>query len=267
VRGFGFMHDGSAARIFDFLFFRIFELSDADRLNLEEYLFAFESNLAPIVGQQITLTARNGEAVAPRLELMQVRAQTSLPILGLPGAKECDLVVKGNVGGQSRGYFLEAASARFRTDRAAEPRLTDSQLRALAATPGQELTFTCVPPGSGERLGLDRDGDGFFDRDEIDAGSDPTDAKDTPFGLPTPTPTMGPTPTPTRPRLRCVGDCDRDGSVSVDEIVVGVNILLGVQPTSRCLGFDENGDGEVTVDELILSVSTALGLPGFLCSL
>ena len=31
---------------------------------------------------------------------------------------------------------------------------TWAQLRALAQTPGQEITFTCVPPGSGERAAL-----------------------------------------------------------------------------------------------------------------
>ena len=40
-------------------------------------------------------------------------------------------------------------------------------------TPGFELTFTAVPLGTELRLGVDRDGDGFLDRDELDAGSDP----------------------------------------------------------------------------------------------
>jgi hypothetical protein len=32
-----------------------------------------------------------------------------------------------------------------------------------------------VPPGTGTRLGIDRDGDGRRDRDELDAGTDPAD--------------------------------------------------------------------------------------------
>jgi hypothetical protein len=60
-------------------------------------------------------------------------------------------------------------------DRAGDVR-TDPDLRALAATPGQELTYTCVPPGSGLRMGVDRDEDGVFDRDEADVGSDPANA-------------------------------------------------------------------------------------------
>src|SRR5207249_3815272 len=44
-----------------------------------------------------------------------------------------------------------------------------------------------VPPGSGQRVGIDRDEDGFFDRDELDAGSDPADAASIPGGGPTTT--------------------------------------------------------------------------------
>src|SRR6185436_3752886 len=49
----------------------------------------------------------------------------------------------------------------------------------------QELTYTCVPPGSGVRSGIDRDEDGALDRDEIDAATDPADAGSTPLGAPT----------------------------------------------------------------------------------
>src|SRR5262249_1664856 len=51
----------------------------------------------------------------------------------------------------------------------------DNQLRGVAGMPGQEVTYTCVPPGSGERIGIDRDEDGFFDQDEVLGGSDPAD--------------------------------------------------------------------------------------------
>jgi hypothetical protein len=42
------------------------------------------------------------------------------------------------------------------------------------------VTFTCVPPGSGERIGVDRDGDGAWDGDERDAHTDPADPDSTP---------------------------------------------------------------------------------------
>jgi len=48
-----------------------------------------------------------------------------------------------------------------------------------------------VPPGSGIRIGIDRDLDGFYDRDELDAGSDPAD----PASRPRVVRRRGPTPT------------------------------------------------------------------------
>jgi hypothetical protein len=37
-----------------------------------------------------------------------------------------------------------------------------------------------VPPGSGLRLAIDRDADGFLDGDEEEEGSDPADPTSTP---------------------------------------------------------------------------------------
>jgi hypothetical protein len=47
--------------------------------------------------------------------------------------------------------------------------------------------------------------------------------------------------------------------VTIDELIRGVNIVLGSTPLSNCPVFDGNTDGEVTVDELILAVNAALG--------
>lgn len=66
---------------------------------------------------------------------------------------------------------------------------------------------------------------------------------------PSPSPTLGP----------CVGDCNGDGGVTVDELVRGVNIALGALPADNCPSFDSNGDGRVSIDELIRGVNAALG--------
>ena len=42
------------------------------------------------------------------------------------------------------------------------------------------LTFTAVPVGTGWRVGVDRDGDGYANGDEIAAGSDPADRNSVP---------------------------------------------------------------------------------------
>jgi hypothetical protein len=56
----------------------------------------------------------------------------------------------------------------------------------------------------------------------------------------------------------CPGDCDGNGVVEVDEIVVGVNIALGEADLLACTRFDTDGDGRVTVDELLVAVGAAL---------
>ena len=71
------------------------------------------------------------------------------------------------------------------------------------------------------------------------------------------TPTQPPTATAT-PKLVCVGDCDGDGMVTVDEIVLIVNIALGSVPVGACQAGDGNRDGEITIDEILTAVNHAL---------
>jgi hypothetical protein len=78
---------------------------------------------------------------------------------------------------------------------------------------------------------------------------------------PTSTPTRGPrtpTVTPTAPAITCVGDCDGNGSVVVNEIVLGVNIALLSQPVTACRAFDPNGSNTVSIDELVRAVNNTL---------
>ena len=56
----------------------------------------------------------------------------------------------------------------------------------------------------------------------------------------------------------CIGDCTADGSVTIEELITGVNIALGSAPLTQCPVFDMNGSASVTIDELILAVSNAL---------
>jgi hypothetical protein len=56
----------------------------------------------------------------------------------------------------------------------------------------------------------------------------------------------------------CVGDCNGDGMVKVNELITGVNIALGNQQVTECPAFDRDKNGEVRVDELVLAVNKAL---------
>jgi len=86
------------------------------------------------------------------------------------------------LGGLDRGW-LRKSDGLFHSDRASEPPVTLSALLQQVTIPKQELTVTCVPPGSGIRMGIDRDEDGYADRDELDAGTDPANPSDTPEGV------------------------------------------------------------------------------------
>jgi hypothetical protein len=137
------------------------------RQELASFMFAFDSNMAPAVGQQVTLTRSNGAVAGPRLALLLARAD----------AKECDLVAKARIIGievgwtRDQGLFVPSVIG---------PSLTDAQLRLVAQTGASAVTYSCVPPGSGWRIGIDRDGDGWADGDELLAGSNPADANSVP---------------------------------------------------------------------------------------
>jgi hypothetical protein len=75
-------------------------------------------------------------------------------------------------------------------------------------------------------------------------------------GNATPTPTV--TGVPTGTVSACVGDCDDTGRVTVNELVRGVNISLGLQPLSSCESFDCQHNGMVGVNCLIQGVNNSL---------
>lgn len=61
-----------------------------------------------------------------------------------------------------------------------------------------------------------------------------------------------------RARAECAGDCDDDGTVTVRELLIGVNIVLGKLPLSDCSRFDGDSDGTVSVSDLVKSIENAL---------
>jgi hypothetical protein len=59
------------------------------------------------------------------------------------------------------------------------------------------------------------------------------------------------------PALPCVGDCKVDGKVEIADLIIGVNIVLGLRPVSDCVAF-ATADGHVTIAQLILGVNSLL---------
>ncbi|MCK6555663.1 hypothetical protein L6Q96_13955 [Candidatus Binatia bacterium] len=58
--------------------------------------------------------------------------------------------------------------------------------------------------------------------------------------------------------LPCDGDCNGDVEVTVDELLIMVNITTGSGSVSQCLQGDLNGDREITVDEILAAVAAGL---------
>jgi DNA-binding beta-propeller fold protein YncE len=183
IRGFGFLNDGSVDTVFRFMStigftaspanpggFPLTPAGDVMRRNVEAFVLAYESNLQPIVGQQTTLTGANARAVGPRLDLLIARASVG----------DCELMAKLLDRDDEQGLLYLPAIGKFQPNRQHQPAVSDAALRAWADDDGDEITYTCVPPGSGLRIALDRDEDGYRDGDEIDAGSDPADPASTP---------------------------------------------------------------------------------------
>jgi YVTN family beta-propeller protein len=189
IRGFGMTHDGSVDTLFRFTSASVFATNDTQRAQLEAFLVAFDSDLAPIVGQQVTRTHTNASVADPRIDLLIDRADATFrsKILGDSPVKECDLIAKtvDLVDGVPVGYRYLGGGVEtglFRPDNGG-PDIDDTALRGLAGTAGQEVTYTCAPPGSGERMGVDRDRDDLGDGVETntgtfgsatDTGTDPT---------------------------------------------------------------------------------------------
>jgi hypothetical protein len=60
-------------------------------------------------------------------------------------------------------------------------------------------------------------------------------------------------------RAQCAGDCNTDGEVTIDELLIMVNIAQGVASIEDCNAGDANGDGEITIDDILVAVNNALG--------
>jgi YVTN family beta-propeller protein len=171
--GFGFGHDGSVDSLTRFLLgVRVVqdrEIADFIALLLSVSGADLGLEGAPMdptppaaVGRQLTLSSPTVPALLAEM-LALARSPTS----------RVELVVHGMKNREPRGWCHQGTGHQFQSDRRLEAATLD-ELLALAA-PGNELTFTVVSRGTGIRLGLDRDLDGVFDRDELDAGTNPAD--------------------------------------------------------------------------------------------
>jgi len=198
IRGFGFIHDGSVDTLSNFHNAVLFATSPADNQNLEQFMHAMDSNMAPVIGQQITLNSSNNPLVLARIQLMTSQMD----------AGNNSVIVKGLIANTQRGW-IRLADGTYQSDDAFIDPISETQLLQLAATTGQELTFTAVPVGSEIRMGVDRDNDFILDQNDNCpdvSNNNQADADNDGVGDVCP--------------LFCQGDFDNDGDVDTADIAI-----------------------------------------------
>jgi len=180
--GFGFFHDGRADTLTSFL--RGAGMSNnQDIADTISFLLSFsgggtgtgsdsdhqDHSVPAAIGRQTTVT--NSQPTPLLQEMLRVSDDAS----------RVDLIVRGRKNGINRSWFHVQGHG-FQSDHQNE--VADlTQLLSLASS-DQPLTFTMVLRGTGQRLGLDRDDDGYFDRTEIEVGTDPLDPLSKPANVP-----------------------------------------------------------------------------------
>ena len=118
------------------------------------FMLCFDTGTAPAVGYTRTVTSANVSTASIQSDwaLLQKRA----------AAGDIDLIVKGTLGGQVHGLLYQPATNNYLTDKTGLGPFTQAQLMLLAQR-GDTLSIMGVPPGSGRRMGIDRNLDGVLD--------------------------------------------------------------------------------------------------------
>ncbi len=171
TRGFGFSHDGAVWSLAQILSSQLFLFDNIqDQADVIAFLMSFSGSDLPIkdgsdldsppgtlskdshagVGQQITLNS---------LYLNQDKLSRLRKMIAMADAGKLGLVVKN----RSRG-FAYMGNNLFQSDRASKTLSLKKLLRRISKR--NPLTFTLVPKGSEIRMGIDRDSDGIYDRDD-----------------------------------------------------------------------------------------------------
>lgn len=216
IRGTGVLHDGSVDSVETFLSSGLFALTSQEEQDLTQFILAFDTDIAPIVGQQVSIGPSNFSVtdVNDRITLIDTRASASFDSKILGGTvTECDVIAKTVENGATKGYVRQSDGMYLPDDNGVA--ISEAVLRAKANPAGdaQTITYTAVTPGAGTRMGIDRDedtlpngvennsgtfvdanntgtdptlsdtdGDGFDDGAEVLAGTDPTNSQSFPGG-------------------------------------------------------------------------------------
>lgn len=178
LTGFGILHDGEIPGVR--AFFESVQpqtgqtlapnFTQAERDAVTEFVKQWDTGVSPLVGAQwAAMVGAEADTVA-FLELAEPEAG------GVPA--QVDLTVKVWTPSQpdtTVGGLYRRVQGNFRYVLETGEVLTRGEFLQLLAQGSASALFTCVLPGTGERVAFDRDEDGLFDLAERAAGSDPTD--------------------------------------------------------------------------------------------
>jgi YVTN family beta-propeller protein len=159
IGGFGFVHDGTDPSIQVFLSRPVFQniLSNSViKNNLAAFVQCFDTGTAPTVGYTRTASTTNiaDSSLLSDWTLLENQA----------GLTNINLIAKGTIDGKLHGLVYQPSSATYLCDSTNLGSFTRAQLVTKIGA-GDQLTFMGVPPGSGIRMGIDRDEDGVLDGD------------------------------------------------------------------------------------------------------
>jgi|GEM_PF-368531 len=167
VTGYGLSHDGAVDTMENFLTVRVFHVDDADVAPVFEYVTQVPTGLAPMVGQQVTLTP-DDQSQIPLLSTMVDEASAHLNNAKFRTAK-CELTVSGMIDNKPHSslYFpaKSGVAATLMSDTGESFSLGD--LVTASKKKNNSLTFMCAPTGNGKRIALDRDEDGLLNGDDV----------------------------------------------------------------------------------------------------
>ena len=164
LSGFGLIHDGAEPGVVSFLSRPVFDLFSNDpvrKRNLNAFMQCFDTGTAPGVGYTRTVNAATLAGGGADWTLLESPTITA----------NADLVVRLIDGGARRGFVYRPATHDYLSDQAAVGPLSRAAIESLIAS-GATATFMGVPRLSGQRLGVDRNGNTISDADEPLPGLD-----------------------------------------------------------------------------------------------
>ena len=160
IDGYGLLHDGSDAGMFEFLsdpVFGSFSTNVEIQTQLNAYELCFDTGMAPAVGYTRTISSANVNNAGIVGDWAILEGQAELD--------EVDLIVKGTIQGQVHGLLYVPKTDNYMTDTTGLGPLTHAQLVQFIQG-GDTLSPMGVPYGTGLRMGVERQGNGVLDGDE-----------------------------------------------------------------------------------------------------